>query len=382
MANIFDYLDWRGDIPFSADPFNEVDNLVLSYLSYVDFEGIVPEPGRLEKLPVAEVSREYWRIHDREKVDEDPTVYRYAPLLLEKLSDSVRFSGMRLAGYINHISVEEDEQMSAVSCYLPDETVYAAFRGTDDTLVGWKEDFNLSFMDETPGQKQAAEYLTKMFASDDMPVRTGGHSKGGNFAVYAAAFCDPSVRERITEVYTNDGPGFLDAVTKTDGYREILPRIISIIPEESVFGLILSSGYPHKVIKSSGKGIWQHDVISWEVLRNRFIEMPSTSQNSMLMEKTLDTWINRIPLDERKIMVEALFHMIYNSGAGTFSRLAGEQVRSSLELMRAYREMSTEEQQVIRSGLNRLLKSGAETLRGELQEKASRLKASLPAAGV
>ena len=220
MANIEDYLVWRGDLSFSADPFNEVDNLILAQMAYVDFDGVVSVPGETKPLTLAEVNEAYHQIHTEEELRARKTFISSAPFLMEKAAKTARFGSILLTDYVNIVSVEAQEQMAVLTYLLPDGTSYVAFRGTDDTVVGWKEDFNLSYMDETLGQKHAVEYMNLCFADNHRPLRVGGHSKGGNFAVYASAFCDPSIRTQIREVYTNDGPGLLDSLTETDADRK------------------------------------------------------------------------------------------------------------------------------------------------------------------
>jgi DNA-binding transcriptional LysR family regulator len=149
-------------------------------------------------------------------------------MLLQKASASTRYAGTRLSGYINRVSADEGEQMSAVTFHLDNGLTYVSFRGTDDTITGWKEDFHLGFMEETAGQRMAAEYLSRQAAAVKGELFVGGHSKGGNFAVYAAAFCEEKAREKIRRVYTNDGPGFLETVTHTLQYRDILQKMGSV----------------------------------------------------------------------------------------------------------------------------------------------------------
>ena len=379
MADLLDYLDWRGDIPFSADPFNEVDNLVLSELAYVDFDGIVPGPAlsAVSWIDMADASRRYWEVHTEEEIARSNTLFRRAPLLLKKLCSGARFGHMRLTGYVNQVSVEKNEQMSALICLLDDGTAYAAFRGTDDTIVGWKEDFSFSFRRETAGQKSAARYLSSCFGKSGAglpgPVRVGGHSKGGNFAVYASAFCDEDVRDRIQDIYTNDGPGFLEDVTDTPGYRRILPRVHSIVPEESVFGLLLDCGYYHKVVKSSGRGIWQHDALSWQVMRNRFEEAPGLSEGSTLVEKTVESWIRGMPLEDRQEFVDVVFSLFSETGIENMSEITADQFRTIPELLRAYLEMGGRDKRFLHDTVGRLLKSGADSLNEELQARVRKL---------
>ena len=405
MANILDYLDWRGDIPFSTDPFNEVDSLVLSELSYCGFEGIVPgfpeskaavrdtvagenaeknikeNALELKSVSIREAAEAFWGVHTMKEIQDSGTLFKRAPLLLDKLCSGARFGNMRLTGYVNKISSQKNEQMSAVTILLNDETTYVAFRGTDDTMIGWKEDFYFGFQKETAGQKSASEYLNSMFCRGDDGNETGhrriivgGHSKGGNFAVFASAFCDASVRDRITDVYTHDGPGLLEEVTDTKEYREILPRVHSIIPEESIFGLLLECGYYHKVIRSSAKGILQHDALTWKVSRNRFEEAKAVSELSLLMERAVENWIRGMTIEERREVVDTIFTLFDETGVENLSEITTDQVRGITELFRTYRDMNPEEKYVLRETARRLFRSGAGTLSEELQGKLAALK--------
>ena len=368
MANLLDYLDWRGDLSFSADPFNIVDNLILSELAYVDFGGIVPGQDSRQGVGIEEADEEFWRRHTVEEVEKSRTLYHLAPMLLKKLAKSPRFAGMQLFGYTNTVSETRNEQLSAITFRFGNGLTYVAFRGTDDTITGWKEDFTLSFLRETPGQRNAAEYLSRQITPEDRDLIVGGHSKGGNFAVYASAFCDPSVRRTIRRIYTNDGPGFLEGITRTDEYSEILPHIISIIPEESVFGLLLDSGYPHIVVKSSNKGIWQHDALSWEVLGNRFVEASSTNQNSVFIEKTLERWLSGISLEERRQFVDAFFEMIEASGKETVSSFQEGRLKAFFDLLNSYQNLDSREKSRIRDIIQKLFRAGTEVLKQDISE--------------
>jgi hypothetical protein len=182
------------------------------------------------------------------------------------------------------------------------------------------------------------------------------------------------VRDRITDVYTHDGPGLLEEVTDTDEYRTILPRIHSIIPEESIFGLLLECGYYHKVIKSSAKGILQHDALTWKVKRNRFEEAKAVSELSLLMERAVENWIRGMTIEERREVVDTIFTLFDETGVENLSEITTDQVRGIAELFRTYRDMNQEEKHVLRETARRLFRSGAGTLSEELQGKLAVLK--------
>ena len=239
MANIFDYLAWRKDVPFFVSPFNEVDGLVLSELIYADFSGCVAEDE--EKVPLALVRERFWQRHTKEEIMADDSFTKTAPFLMDDMLDGARFKDTQVSWFYDVVDTAADIQLAVATFWLPDGTAFVVFRGTDSTIVGWKEDFLLSYLPETEGQRRAAAYMDAHFSDLDMPLRVGGHSKGGNLAVYAAVAACPAVRDRITAVYSNDGPGFLDAFTQSEAYKEMLPRIISIVPEESMIGTLLSN---------------------------------------------------------------------------------------------------------------------------------------------
>lgn len=370
MADLFDYLAWRGDVTLTADPLNEVDNLILTELAYADFSGIVtPEGG---SVSLEDACRLFFEKHPEEKVREDKTFMGKAPLLMKAMLSGPRFSGARLRRYIDEIDREKDLQLSAVTYLLPDGSAYVAFRGTDNTLVGWKEDFNFSFLSQTEGQTRAARYLNEVAAAVPGPLRVGGHSKGGNLAVYAAAFCEEKVQERIMAVYSNDGPGFRQEILETEGYARILPRIVSIIPDTSVIGLLLASKSCHRVVKSSAFGIMQHDGFTWQVRRNRF-EGASLSAAGRAVHEALGGWLEQMDDEERRHFTDTVFSLFEATGKDTFSGI-GDQKWKSAEAILAYAAgIPRERQQEVLSALAKLGQSGGSAAAAFLQSRIGKI---------
>lgn len=335
MANIFDYLDWRGDIPFSVDPFNEVDNLILSEIAYSDLDGVVPSPGH-GSIAASRAASKYFCLHTEKEILARNTYTKTAPLLLKKAAATKRFAHLRLSSYINVRDENNAQQLSAVLFSVGDGTLYGAFRGTDDSLTGWKEDLNLSYSRQTPGQAGAVMWVNRNLmdlpapeAADGMRggIRLGGHSKGGNFAVYAAAFCDPAIQEHIVEIYSNDGPGFVEVLTESEEYRKILPRIRKIIPEDDMIGLCMTSGNVcEKVIRSDKSGAEQHDALSWQVVGNHFVEAESRSGRSTMFEQTLRMWLNGISGEARKNFIDTLFDVLSADGKTRMSEVTDDRL--------------------------------------------------------
>lgn len=363
--NMQDYLYWRGDIPFSTDPFNEVDNLILAQASYVDFDGIVPESGD-DKIPIREVYNQYWLMHTKEEIMQRKSFVKLAPFLLEPLAESRRFGNMKLSGYVNHINKDTQAQMSAVRFELDDGSVYVAFRGTDETLVGWKEDFNLSFMSQTEGQRLAVEYMKANFSDTNLWLRVGGHSKGGNFAVYASAFSGDAVNRQIMEVYTNDGPGFRPEVTGTSEYRNILKKTISIVPRDSVIGWLLSSELTPRVVMSSATRIRQHDALTWQIKGNRFVKTEQ-SKESWMLEKTLSDWLVNVDDESRKIFVDQIFNILEATGADTMKDVRTATLSDLAEAFQAAINLPKDQQKEVSEVLTQLFKSGEKTFYEQLE---------------
>ena len=251
MSNILDYLDWRGDICITASPFNKVDNLLLSELSYVNFDGILPGIEEDIWMTVKEAEQIFFSKYNKKEIYEERSFMAKAPLVLEKMAKAKRFQDMKLSCYVNQIDEEEEKQFSALVAECQDNTYFVAFRGTDDTLVGWKEDFNMSYILAVPSQLEAVSYLEKVAEKVRGKLRLGGHSKGGNLAVYAAVQCKEEIQERIIEIYNNDGPGFSKEMLISEPYNRVRERIWTIVPQTSVVGMLLEHEEEYLVTKSS-----------------------------------------------------------------------------------------------------------------------------------
>ena len=368
MPNIFDYLYWRADVPLSVAPFNLVDNLILSELVYTDFGGAVPDSG--QALPLEEVRDSFFRLHDRGEI-EARTAYSYtarAPYLMDAMLEGRRFRDLRLFGYEAVTDKDATAQFAAVTFLLPDDTVYVAFRGTDGTVVGWKEDLILSYRSGTEGQLRAVDYLSRVGAQTDLPLRAGGHSKGGNLAVYAAAHCSTDLQDRIVRIYSNDGPGFRDEVRVLPGYQAIQPRTVSIVPDTSVIGMLLESDCARHVVKSSASGLVQHDGFTWEVGPTDFVPAQLTRTGAYL-EKAVDEWVARQDDQTLRSLVDSLFTLFEATGEETFHSMATRKVKTAEMIMQALRTLPREKQKELLQATGQIITSGGSAARQMLEQK-------------
>ena len=273
MGNILDYLDWRGDLTFEQSPFNEVDNLILACFPILNW--MVSVRYRMEILFIWRSFQEnFFAEKKNEKIKAQTTFLQNIPELLRKMAKSSRYRKCRVGGFVNEILPSETKQFAAVTIDLPDGTVYISFRGTDDTIIGWKEDFNLS-NGIVPSHKRALEYLEIKGRYIQSMLRIGGHSKGGNLAMYAAMQCGEEVQDKILSVYDNDGPGFPEGFFHGKDIEKILKKVTRIIPEASVIGMLLTHQKEPVIVDSTQKGIMQHDAFSWEIMGPSFIRKES-----------------------------------------------------------------------------------------------------------
>jgi hypothetical protein len=318
MANLFDYLAWRGDLDFARFPLNHVDNIIFSQLSFFPFDGIVPGLDDEKKISIGKVA-DYIKkwiptfMYGRK----NSFTYKNDLALIKMLGSSKRFKDCELFGYVNHVDSCREIQFSAMSIITGKDTSFIVFRGTDSTLVGWKENFNMCFIEAVPAQLEAVDYLEKMAKKIEGPLQLGGHSKGGNLAVYAAAHCDIEVQKRIIDVYSNDAPGFHEKVIAGEGFAAIRDKIHSFVPQSSVVGMLLEMGNGYHVIKSSENGLMQHNLYSWEVMSDDTIRVCDITRNSRFIDKTIGEWIGNLDTVHREQFFEALYTILSASQAKT-----------------------------------------------------------------
>ena len=236
------------------------------------------------------------------------------PEKLRAAAETARFGGCKMVLYRDQFAPEEETQFAAMTFLLPDDTAFVAFRGTDRSLVGWKEDFNMAFQEAVPAQLLAQDYVREVAAEYVMPLRLGGHSKGGNLAVFAAARSTPDIQQRILEVYNNDGPGFTDYLMGDPGYLAMVPRIKTYVPQSSVIGMLLEHEEPYTIIKSNQVSVLQHDPYSWEVMGPNFVPMQSITADSQFVNQTIKAWIASMDTQERNRLVDALFGLLGTGG--------------------------------------------------------------------
>lgn len=363
MANIMDYLEWRGDLTLAASPFNEVDALLLAELSFINFEGLIPPPEIGRGVRLRDAAEEYFARNEGKEIDMGVLVPDKIPAMLCAMAASKRFGNMLVNAFEERVDAELEQQFAAITVDLGDSSVYVAFRGTDDTLVGWKEDLNMGFLEEIPSQEQAVRYLERIAKQyERKKLRVGGHSKGGNLAVYSAVKAAPEVQERILAVYNNDGPGFLNDLTVTPEHQRIGDRIHTVVPQSSVVGRLMKHERSVQIVHSTYEGLAQHDGFSWEVKGTKFVYLDEPSREGKLADETIDSWSNELSAQQREALADALYEVLTATGAQTLSELNGEKLRSAVGMLKSYKNLDRETRRVLSEAVKLLLRLGTKNM--------------------
>lgn len=313
MGDLLDYLAWRGDLALERAPFSPVDALALSALSYIHFGDLIPA-GLRGAVPLARAAEGYLSLpEDRRGRCRSPR----DPELLRALAAAPRFSSMELACFAERFVPREETQFAALAVLPGDGTAFLAFRGTDATLVGWKEDFNMSFMDLVPAQLEAAGYVQEVAAEFPGLLRLGGHSKGGNLAIAGASLCAMKVRDRIRSVWSFDGPGATPYLLARPGYQEMHTRIRSFVPQSSVVGLLLAHEEPYTVVRSDREGLLQHDLYSWQIQGPDFVRLEEVDAGSRRIDRALKDWLSGLDREQRETVADTLYGLLSAGDART-----------------------------------------------------------------
>lgn len=301
-GNVFDYLKWRGDLTFAQSPFNVVDSLILATICYTKQQSRYEEPTDYS-VALQEALEHYVSITH-------PTnFFGNVMLLSQEILNTRRFKNLKVFHSVDSFSKEEEKQFSAVTYLLEDGTAFAAFRGTDESIIGWKEDFNMAFTDNIPSHAEATDYINFIAEHLDCPLRLGGHSKGGHLAVWAAATLKEAYRSRLLHIYNHDGPGFSTEFLESEGFAAIRDRVLSFVPESSIVGVLMNY-LEYIPIKSDALPILQHDSFTWLIEGKHFLYDIDRTGIGKLMEKYSTALYATSSNPETKKHMDDLFNLL------------------------------------------------------------------------
>lgn len=352
---------------FDERAFCSVDSLVFAWLSYLRLPGDMPELAGWQGLDVRELLRAECY---RDMIGDlwDPEGSR---ALLEAVTASPRYRGVRVCGYRAVNDVETTEQFAAITFRFPAGFSYLSFRGTDSTIVGWKEDFNMAFRCPVPSQESAARYVDEVAAAIDGPLLCGGHSKGGNLAVYGAAMCSDAARDRIERTFSHDGPGFVEEFLSGDAFEGLASRIDKTLPQSSIFGMMFETQEDYAIVESTEFSLLQHNPFSWVVDGYDFVYCEHLSAGARYVDSSIREMLLAVEPAERERFVDALFSVFEATGAERFADIAGN-LRESLPVMlQAAQGFDKETRRFISQTIVAILKCALMPMRPELNVPTS-----------
>ena len=361
MNTIFEYLEWRGDLTLDQVPFNDVDAAVLARFAYEPFDCIV-DPSFRKKITVEAACHAMLNIAELDKLVLSP---KDDTRLIQMMASSERYRHMKMSGYINDIDLERQTQFSAVVFELDKEAnYYVAYRGTDITLVGWKEDFNMGFEFPVPGQISALEYFEAARAGlKEGTFIVGGHSKGGNFSVYACAFAESNCQDSILAIYNFDGPGFNEDIMQRLEFKAIENKIRTFVPQFSVVGMILEHMEDYTVVNSNGGGVMQHELLTWEVTKDSFVCLDKISKGSRFIDHTLKDWLSSLSMEEREQFSDTVYKLLTSGEKHSVNQFAENKIGTANALLKTYAGLDDKTKKALRDTFFKLVKSAGNTIK-------------------
>ncbi len=363
MGNTVDYVTDHCHESFKVRPFSKEDALVLSQLSYLKFDKLMPATD--EKT---------YTLKDLNESPEFDSLFVYPKYekpnraLFDATLKAPRFKGLKVCFYINRIDVADETQFCAITFILPGGHPFIAFRGTDETILGWQEDFRLALDKPITGQKLSARYLNDVGARVRGEIMVGGHSKGGNLAMFSSMQCSEVIRERISKIYSFDGPGFRPDLLDEYGYGLIRDRVVSVIPKSSVVGLLLSGNRDSIVVSSKRTGMKQHDPYNWIIEDGKLSETHLTDQHVMLLD-SFNQWMFSLDEEHLNGFISMLVGVLDATQADTTLELTGEAYKYAMNVIRAAKDLDDENKEFLSGLLKSFYELMKDRMKTEIQTK-------------
>lgn len=363
-GTIIDYVKEYSHVPFAERAMNDVDSLVLCQFAYMKFDGIVP--GLFDNEPSVTL-QEIFEHPDYEKLYADVRFEPENRALFEAMLGSERFGDMKVNCYINIIEEEWETQFSAITCILGDGTLYIVYRGTDESIIGWKEDFNMAFLSPIPGQAYSVKYLNIVTGFLKKDFYVGGHSKGGNLAIYAAMNCKKQVQDRIIKVYSMDGPGFRPETLEKCDFEAIADRTVKILPHSSLVGMIFEQSMDFVVVDSKGLGLAQHDPYTWLTENGDFLYIEDITQYRKFMDQTLNEFILGLEKEELRTFVDTMFQIISASQADNLIDFVADWRKSVGGIIEAMKEVTPQTREMMKKFAKALFQLVGQRMKAEIK---------------
>jgi len=360
MRNIIDYIK-EETRTFEEKKLNQVDSLIFSNFAYINLDGIVPflddfqegDSESAEEVLDMEI-RDVLKRENFQKMFKGTTLPVHFETFVYELAASPRFRNVKIKYFVNINDKNIEKQFAAITFIINEEYSYIAFRGTDDSFNGWKEDFNMAFKCPVPSQEEALEYVNKIYKKLTPKIYIGGHSKGGNLAVYTLVKADEELQERIEYAFSHDGPGFREEFIKSEEFKKMKPKIKKTLPQSSIVGMLLQTQENYKIVNSDAFFVLQHEPFSWQVKNSDFDYTENLSGGARYTNVTINKWINEMSDTKREKFVNQMFKALYATNETTFTSLAINWKRNLPIIMGELRGLDDETKELMYSIIREL----------------------------
>jgi len=369
MATLFEYIQWRGDLSLDQVPLSEVDGLILVAFSYITPPDILKDAQDVTVFQLNEGIKKLPAQEQKALIRNENDL-----ILLEEMAKSPRFRNIRITYFTEILDTVNEMQFAAYCLELSSRNYAVVFRGTDHSITGWKEDFNLSFLDRIPGQTHAADFLNFVAENISGDISVMGHSKGGNLAVFAATTCPASIAKRIRAVYNYDGPGFSEDFIKQEGYLNMVLRLHTYLPESSIVGLLFEHEEPFEVVESKNVGVTQHEPYSWSVMGGSILRTQNRSASSYVMDHALHSWLASMTKEQRAGFVEALFGLLSETDASTLEDIV--KPKTVLLASKHFKGAGEEERNMLFTAMSLFAKSVSDSIKQSKSPRSEKLQSS------
>ena len=335
---------------FTKRPLCAIDALVLAQVSYLRLDCMVGDFAH-DHIPI----RSLLKSEFFEYLCEDTFAPENSLLLLYAVCASPRFRDVKMGFHVNVVSKESEEQFSATTFVLPTDECVIGFRGTDSTMIGWKEDLNMTFLFPIPSQTEALKYVNEVADVVNMPIYITGHSKGGNLAAYGYSFASLEIKQRVVNVYNFDGPGFPQDIVQGEQYKQGAEKIIKFMPEASIIGLFLESTTGVNFIKSTGFSLLSHDLFTWQIEGAQFVKGEKLTRNMQRADKKINQWVYELDLEQRQIFVGAMFSIVYALDVKSSDQLAPALIKNRKKVLEILHDMDIDTATCVKESLKCLV---------------------------
>ena len=353
MSNLIDYLEKVKDMPFDQEPLNILDKVCINEIGYLTYEKCLTASDLQKTINLhdyaesKELNPEYTFMVTKERVD-----------LAEAMVRSKRFAGLNLSDYCSVLDKEVEKQFAAMIFSLPElDYQQLVFRGTDDSVIGWKEDFQLTYSREIPAHRSAIAFLSEHLPNLSGHVTVSGHSKGGNLALYSAVQSSTALREQIAELLLLDSPGLMKSLLVKPSYQELKPKMTLIRPQDSVVGVMLYWDKVAKLVAADGIGIAQHNVLLWQVdlEGSDFVYVDQPTDLSQRLKETFQEWIETLPNQQLKLVCDLFFDTILDSGIESLDDIGVKTLPKLGQLLQEFGNLTDQQKKILQDGFNQLL---------------------------